>query len=332
MHRRFLEFLACPACGEDAPLSADGDAKDDDAKDGEIVTGALSCERCGAAYPVRDGVPRFTGEDSGDYDNFAFQWRQWRTVQIDRLGGHDLSERRFLADTRWTPEWLRGRLILDAGCGAGRFADIAALHGATVIACDISDAIDAAAETLGVHGERVACLQASIYDLPLRRGAFDGVYCMGVIQHTPDPARTMKALPPFLKPGGRLVYNFYERGLSPRLQVVKYALRLITPHLPRRVTLALSKALVGVFFPLTRLLSRVRYVRFANHFMPIAATHPAGLTREQQYRLTLLETFDWYGPRHELRQDHREVMALLEGAGLVDVDGAPGLAWARRPD
>lgn len=155
---------------------------------------------------------------------------------------------------------------------------------------------------------------------------------MGVIQHTPDPARTMAALPPFLRPGGRLVYNFYERGLSPRLQVVKYALRLITPRLPRRATLALSRALVAVFFPLTRLLSRIRYVRFANHFMPIAATHFAELSREQQYRWTLLDTFDWYGPRHERRQDHREVTALLEAAGLVDVAGSPGLAWARRPE
>ncbi len=326
MHRRCLEFLVCPACGGDAPLSAD-DAGGDD-----IETGALRCERCFTAYPVRDGIPRFVGDDGRDYDNFAFQWRQWRTVQIDRLGHHDLSERRFFADTRWTPDWLRGRLILDAGCGAGRFADIAALNGATVIACDISDAIDAAGLTLRDHGKRVACLQASIHDLPFKRGAFDGIYCFGVIQHTPDPARTMTVLPPFLKPGGRLVYNFYERGLSPRLQVVKYALRLITPHLPWRATLALSRVLVGVFFPLTRMLSRIRYVRFVNHFMPIAATHPAELTREQQYRWTLLDTFDWYGPRHERRQDHRKVTALLDDAGLVDVAGAPGLAWARRPD
>jgi len=328
MNRRFLEILICPACSQDAPLRAVG--ADVDSHD--LVAGELRCECCGATYPVRDGIPRFAGDDRHDYDNFGFQWREWRTVQIDRLGHHDLSERRFFADTRWTPGWLRGRLILDAGCGAGRFADIAALNGATVIACDISDAIDAAAETLRDHDERVACLQASIHNLPFKTGTFDGIYCFGVIQHTPDPIRTMAALPPLLKPGGQLIYNFYERGLSPKLQIPKYALRIITPHLPRRVTLALSRALVRIFFPTTRLLSRIRYIRFANHFVPIAATHPVELTREQQYRWTLLDTFDWYGPRHEKRQDHRKVTALLEDAGLVDVAGAPGLAWARRPD
>lgn len=323
MHRRFLEILVCPACRDEDSLNAVGD--------GEVIEGGeLRCDHCGTAYAVRDGIPRFVGRDAEDFDNFAFQWREWRTVQIDRLSHHHLSERRFFADTRWTADWLPGRLILDAGCGAGRFADVAALNGATVVACDISDAIDAAALTLREHGTRVLCLQASIYDLPLRRGVFDGIYCMGVIQHTPDPARTMAALPAFLKPGGRLVYNFYERGMSHRLQLVKYALRLITPHLPRRVTLALSRALVRVFFPLTRFLSPIRYIRFANHFMPIAATHPAELTREQQYRWTLLDTFDWYGPRYEKRQDHREVAALLQDAGLADVSAAPGLAWARR--
>ena len=56
MHRRFLEYLICPACGEDAPLCAD-DAGDDRGDDGhDIVTGELRCERCGAAYPVRDIV------------------------------------------------------------------------------------------------------------------------------------------------------------------------------------------------------------------------------------------------------------------------------------
>ena len=45
------------------------------------------------------------------------------------MSGHRLSETRFFNDIHWESAWLKDKLILDAGCGAGRFADVAALHG-----------------------------------------------------------------------------------------------------------------------------------------------------------------------------------------------------------
>jgi 2-polyprenyl-3-methyl-5-hydroxy-6-metoxy-1,4-benzoquinol methylase len=203
-----LEILVCPACG--AATSFDAEARESDRA--EMVEGTLRCRACGHAVTVRGGIPRFSGDDASPFGNFAFQWKKWKTLQVDRLSGHRLSEARFLNDTGWHPAWLDGRLILDAGCGAGRFADVAAAHGAHVVACDISEAVEACRENARDRGQRVACLQASIYELPLRRDVFDGVYCIGVIQHTPDPERTMRLLPEYLKPGGRLAYNFYESG------------------------------------------------------------------------------------------------------------------------
>ena len=141
----------------------------------------------------------------------------------------------------------------------------------------------------------------------------------------------MRALPRFLKPGGRLCYNFYERDLWPYLQGVKYALRCITRHLPIKATLALSAALVKALFPLTRALSRIRYLRILNVAIPIASVHDPQLTRDQQFAWSFLDTFDWYGPRYEIRQNHRRVQALLKELGLRDVTGSPGLARGRKP-
>lgn len=327
MHTQVLDLLVCPSCRRDAPLALAAASQ----ADGEVIDGTLVCGGCGATWPIVNGIPRFVKQESAPFDNFAFEWNRWKTVQIDRLSGHHLSETRFLADSRWTPEWMQGKLILDAGCGAGRFADVAAGLGAHVVACDLTGAVDACRDNTRVHGTGVDCIQASIYDLPFRPGAFDGVYCMGVIQHTSDPVRTMETLPAYLKPGGRLVYNFYERDWWPKLQVIKYALRLITPHLPIKTTLALSEALVAVFFPVSAFLSKIRYVRIINHFLPICSVHNPGLSRDQQRTMTLLDTFDWYGPRFEIRQDHREVRALLSRLGLDRVDSAPGLAWAVKP-
>ena len=326
MYRYVVDILACPGCGNDQALDLDVTEEADD----DVITGSLNCPSCKVTFPVTNGIPRFAGVDADDFDNFDFQWNKWSAIQIDRLSGHTLSEDRFLADSRWDREWLKGKWILDAGCGAGRFADVAASLGANVVACDLSGAIDACRRTTIDHDGRVTCIQASIYDLPLRAGVFDAVYCFGVIQHTPDPARTITTLPRFLKDGGSLALNFYERDWRARVQLVKYALRAMTRRLSTRRNLAVSRALVAGLFPLTSFLSRIRVIRQINHFMPIAGYHPPSLTREQQRTWTLLDTFDWYGPKYEIRQNHREVADLVANTGLTGVESRPGLVWAQK--
>ena len=328
MRRWLLDLLVCPDCAGDKALRLENETADGD----EIVAGRLTCDACSHHWPVVRGIPRFVAQGDDYAAAFGWQWRRWRTVQIDHLNGHRFSEQRMLADSGWPRDWFKGRLILDAGCGAGRFSDVMGELGARVVSIDLSGAIDACRETCARHDGRVQCIQASIYALPLRRGAFDGVHCAGVIQHTPDPARTMAALPAHLKPGGRLAYNFYEKSVSRRLQLIKYGLRTITPHLPAGVLLALCRVLVAVFFPFTLVLSRIRFVRYFIRFMPICATHTPGLNVAEQYTWTLLDTFDWYNPRFEFAQDHRAVGALLAKARLSNIMTAPGIARARRPE
>lgn len=322
-----LDLLGCPHCAKQPSLTL-SDARE---AGGEIVAGTLSCPSCHSTWPIRDGIPRFVAADSDYCGNFGFQWKHWKAAQIDRLSGHTLSETRFLADSGWDRDWLKDKLILDCGCGAGRFTDVAASLGARVVAVDLSAAVDACYETTRAHDGRVACLQGSLFELPLKRAVFDGLFCMGVIQHTPDPARVMRTLPAFLAPGGRLAYNFYEADFWPKLQPLKYALRLVTPHLSTEANLRLSKALVNALFPLSAWLSRIPKVRIINHFLPICSSHAPSLTREQQYVWTLLDTFDWYGPHYEKRQKHGFVAELVRGLGLEVTAARPGIVTARKP-
>lgn len=223
-----FDLLRCPSCRTDTPLGLTTETD----RDGDVLSGLLTCPDCLSKFPIRHGIPRFVAADEDYCGNFGFQWQKWKDIQIDRLSGHTISETRFFADTGWDKNWLKGKVILDGGCGAGRFADVALSHGARVVAMDLSDAIDACRLTTEVHGARASFVQGSLLELPFREGAFDAVYCMGVIQHTPDPIAVMKALPIHAKPGGRVMYNFYEEGLWRRLQIIKYTLRLVTPHLP----------------------------------------------------------------------------------------------------
>ncbi|MEX2450268.1 MAG: methyltransferase domain-containing protein [Rhodospirillales bacterium] len=327
MHRELLDILICPICRSDGPL----ELKEIEHSEDDIIKGILSCRACRKEYQIVNGIPRFAEIDQNYAQAFGYQWNRWRTVQVDRHAGHTLSTARLFQDTRWTPNSLTGMLVLDAGCGAGRFTDVLAEAGARVIAIDLSSAIDACRANTIDRGYRVECLQASIYNLPFRQGTFDSVHCAGVIQHTPDPARTMRALPHYLKPGGRLAYNFYEQNITRRFQIIKYGLRLFTPHLPPRILLAFCQAMVWCLFPFTYVFSKIRFVRFFVQFLPICASHHDALDIRAQFTWTLLDTFDWYNPRYEYAQDHKKVAQLLREEGLKDVEASPGLAWGRKP-
>ncbi len=326
MFLKVLNWLACPRCSSDLVLTDTQKAEGED-----IIEGRLACQACKADFPVRGGIPRFAGKEQTDFDNFAYQWNRWGQVQIDRIGGHRLSEQRLLAETGWGPDWFEGRVILDAGCGAGRFADIAAGFGAEVIAVDISQAVDACRENLSLHGDRVHCIQGSIFQLPLKKDIVEGAFSLGVIQHTPEPEKAIASIASHTKPGGKLAVNFYEKNFSTKLQPVKYALRLVTPHLKPKTLLALCKALVGVFFPISYAIRNIRKVRLLSHFMPICSVHSPELTKSQQYTWTLLDTFDWYGPKYELRQNHHRLGVLLGELDLSDIRTRPGVVQATKP-
>ncbi len=176
MQKKLLGILACPKCQGDFicdPIDTD--------TSGEIITGHLKCKSCDQQYSINSGIPRFA--DSTNYANsFGFQWNLFKYEQIDSNESENLSEKRFYSETGWNNEWMNGKWILDAGCGAGRFLDIASRSSCEVVGIDISNAVDAAAVTMRGR-PNVHLVQASIYELPFKSSVFDACYSIGVIQH-----------------------------------------------------------------------------------------------------------------------------------------------------
>src|SRR5437762_1548798 len=115
-----LEVLVCPTCKAALELKAASRHGQ------EIVEGMLTCTICGADYPIRGGIPRFVPD--GLYaSSFGRQWHWFRTVQLDSETGTTRSEDALRGATGWSDEQYRGRRLLDAGVGAGRFAERAAV-------------------------------------------------------------------------------------------------------------------------------------------------------------------------------------------------------------
>ena len=98
-------------------------------------------------------------------------------------------------------EDLRGKTLLDAGCGTGWFSKIGVERGAKVTSMDLGEnlllEVQKKCETNRVVG--------SILDMPFENNSFDFIVSSEVIEHTPDPHKAIEELARVLKPGGTLV-------------------------------------------------------------------------------------------------------------------------------
>lgn len=312
MHLRLLDLLACPKCR--GHLSCMASSTDDD---GAILSGVLECRDCKAAYPVQAGIPRFVQPENYAL-SFGYQWTQFKFAQVDSFSGLTLSQQRWYAETDWSKESLRHHWVLDVGCGAGRFLDVASRCDCDVVGVDISSAIDAAAVTMQGR-KNVHLVQASIYDLPFRAGVFDRCYCIGVLQHTPDPLRALRALPRVLAPGGRLAVTIYERKPWTGLNA-KYLLRPLTKRINQRVLLGAIKGAMPLLFPVTEVLFRIPVLGKALAFaIPVANyVHEPQLSLRQRYAWAILDTFDMLAPQYDQPLTQEEAERVLRSEGIVE--------------
>ena len=313
MQTKLLDLLACPECG--TALSCAVTEKE---KDGEIVSGRLECASGAHQFPIEDAIPRFVPRENYAA-SFGYQWNRFKVEQLDSANGTGLSADRWYSETGWTRDWLKDKWVLDAGCGAGRFLDVAAEGEAQVVGLDISSAIDAARANLGGR-QNVHFVQASIYNPPFRPGVFDGCYCIGVVQHTPDPQLAIGTLPHFLRAGGRIAITAYERKPW-TLFYGKYLMRPLTKRVDKQKLLSGIKGMMPVLFPLTNVLFRLPLAgRLFMFVIPVANyVHEPKLTAQQRYEWAILDTFDMLSPQYDQPRTQDEIETALASAGIKNL-------------
>jgi 2-polyprenyl-6-hydroxyphenyl methylase/3-demethylubiquinone-9 3-methyltransferase len=110
---------------------------------------------------------------------------------------------------------LRGRRVLDVGCGGGILAESMAGRGADVTGIDLAAkplkvAMLHAMES-GLEGLRYRELSAEQMAQE-QRGAFDTVTCMEMLEHVPQPDSVVRACATLAKPGGRVFFSTINRN------------------------------------------------------------------------------------------------------------------------
>lgn len=127
---------------------------------------------------------------------------------------------------------LRGRRVLDIGCGGGLLAEGMAERGAKVTGIDLSEgAIKVAKLHLKESGHqvdyRLVSAEAMAAELP---GAFDLVTCLEMLEHVPDPASIIAACSTLVRPGGQVIFSTLNRNPKAFALAIlggEYLLRLI---------------------------------------------------------------------------------------------------------
>lgn len=297
MKETLLGWLCCPVCSQALSVRAS-------LREGrEIIEGMLSCT-CGEAFPIIRSIPRFVPSDTY-VDSFSLEWNIHRTTQIDSVNGSRESEERFAKSLDFPLEELQGKLVLDVGCGAGRFAGVVLKYGGTVVGVDLSYAVDACNLNMGKH-PNMHIIQADIFRLPLAEECFDLIYSLGVLHHTPNPRKAFELLIPHLKKGSKVTITLYA-AYNRAYVLASTFWRFLATRLPKKWLYILAHVAVPLYY-----LYRVPgFYHLGCTLFPISM-HP-------NWRWRVLDTFDWYSPTYQSYHTHYEVFQWIEGAGLKDI-------------
>ena len=127
---------------------------------------------------------------------------------------------------------LKGKTVLDVGCGGGILAESMAALGAHVTGIDLGEAPLAVARLhLKETGVTVDYRKIAAEDLAQQQPAgFDVVTCLEMLEHVPDPASTVAACARLVKPGGTVFFSTLNRNPKSWLMAIvgaEYLLRLL---------------------------------------------------------------------------------------------------------
>jgi SAM-dependent methyltransferase len=309
MHVQFLDYLVDPFTRQQLTLETSAPV------DGIVTDGFLVSES--NRFPIIRGVPRFVKVDNYA-ESFGWQWTHWPRVQFDSenvgkpMEGHTGRMWHAITGLNETTDRLDGQVVLDIGCGPGRFIEVARKKGALVIGLDYSVAVDAAAKNF-VDDPNVCIIQGDALQLPIARGSLDGSFSIGVLHHTPNPASGVKEAFSILKNDGWLALCVYGKGgyyNYPNVQAWRWLFKSLWPYFGEWPALLYTMITINLFRPVaqvSRTLGRAIKVFFP--FMSIP---------DKDW--SLLDTFDSITPSYQSGHESFEVFMWFKSVGFRQIE------------
>ena len=259
-------------------------------------------------------------------DSFGYEWRKWAAVQYEadntgtRMAGHTTNM--FRRITGWSDADIRDKLVVDFGCGGGRFLDLVRAMGGIAVGIDLSLAVEPARERL--RGDRnVLVVQGDVLNPPFKRASFDAGYTIGVLHHTPDPATGLRRLAEAVKAGGRIACSVYPKNSpydypSLRLyrRIYRTLERVVGAGAARRLALGYAYfAAYGLYYGV-RVLGRIPLLR---RLITPLVRHAFVFYDIPDPRWRILDVFDAITPKYASTHSAEEVRRWFVDAGCTEI-------------
>jgi SAM-dependent methyltransferase/uncharacterized protein YbaR (Trm112 family) len=350
----FLDFLACPDC-HSSTLHLQVTRYSNDGT--EIEAGTLNCGGCGQTFLIKDGIPRMLPRDlrstleeigSGEKEGtvrtrLGYDFHHGRqgsdksaekSDQRSHAANLELARKYFLdylALDEAQVAGLKGSVVLDAGCGPGRYMAIAHEHGAReVVGLDLSEGGLLEARSLLKDSPGFHFVQGDITRPPFKPEVFDTIYSIGVLHHLENPDRGFQALKVLLAPDGQIwiwVYGLESMSLSYRISHLVW-LRRVTAAWSLQEKYRLCQKLALIF----RLFYRYP-LRLAKKILPSGIYRRLSLNNEWEHYSQddlVYAFFDRLQPTytHYLRREQLE--QYLADLKEVVVSNPQKRGWAAR--
>jgi SAM-dependent methyltransferase len=208
----------------------------------------------------------------------------------------------FWLKTGWDPSVFVGKRVLDAGCGCGRYTQIAIECGAAEVV-----AVDAAPAAVRATGEN--CPSAHVRQADLMGdlsglGVFDVVFSLGVLHHTVDTRAAFGNVAKLVRPGGMFAAWVYGRPVVDPVNLLRtYMLHEITRAVPPDVLHEIC----------VRYATRIRDMD-AGAWGPLEQVLQVSGSRDDDECIS--DTFDWHTPQYRWWHTSKELLSWFDACGF----------------
>jgi ubiquinone/menaquinone biosynthesis C-methylase UbiE len=289
-----LNLLICPKC--DSKIIKEGNF--------------LNCSRCNAKYPIFENVPillaNFREKDfNKTKKSFSREWSMFSSGEKTWIWNLEERKRLFIQELELKRlEDLKGKVILDAGCGNGQLTSILSNY-CRIIGMDLSQSVFGAEKRKGEiskHFENIKFIEGNIINPPLKKKSFDIIYSSGVLHHTPSTYDSFKSLIPLLKKNGKYYIYLYRKDRKDETLITYLAYRF------REITKYLPLGIVGI---ITAILAP-----FEKFYADITTELGIRKSVRRTIKEHSLSLYDHLSPRYAYRHTIPEVKKWFENYGF----------------